>query len=85
MYSGNGNKGAAILASAIIIGNLNVLILPLISLANPTLPPVDSRAIWAYWIPRVVHDVVVFWSVAFWLWAIIDAYFCAKKSGVKQT
>jgi|Deesub1362A_J573_1020465.scaffolds.fasta_scaffold44673_2 TM2 domain-containing membrane protein YozV len=39
MYKGEGNKGAAILAAAIIIGNLNIIILPLISIANPEIPP----------------------------------------------
>ena len=80
MYARQSTRGAAILAAAIIIGNLNILILPLISLANPILPPMEPRSIWAYWIPRIVHDVLSFWSVAFWLWAIIDAYTCAKNS-----
>jgi len=60
--------------SAIVIGNLDILILPLISLANPVIPPpAHLRAAWAYWIPRVVHDVVCPWSIAFWLWAVVDA------------
>ena len=79
IYEGQGNKGGAILAAAIIIGNLNILILPLISMANPIIPPVESRALWAYWIPRIVHDVLSLWSIAFWLWAVIDAYVSASR------
>jgi len=39
----------------------------------------DLRAVWAYWIPRVVHDVASFWSIAFWLWAVIDAFVPSKN------
>jgi hypothetical protein len=75
IYGGEGNKGAAIIAAAIVIGNLNIIILPLISMANPVIPTgaPDARTIWAYWIPRVVHDVISFWSIAFWVWAVLDA------------
>ena len=83
IYEGQSNKGGAILVSAIIIGNLNILILPLISMANPIIPPVEPRALWAYWIPRIVHDVLSFWSIAFWIWAIIDAYVSANKKDSK--
>lgn len=76
MYRGEGTRGACILVAAIAIANLNILILPALSLANPVLPPpaADARALWAYWIPRVVHDVASFWSIAFWLWAVVDAF-----------
>ena len=75
IYAGKGDKGGAIIAAAIVIGNLNIIILPLIAMANPTIPVgAPTRiTIWAYWIPRVVHDVVAFWSITFWVWAIWDA------------
>lgn len=73
IYRGESTKGGFILAAAIVIGNLNIIILPLISMANPIIPPTDPRALWAYWIPRIMHDVLSFWSIAFWLWAIADA------------
>jgi TM2 domain-containing membrane protein YozV len=75
IYGGKGNKGAAIIAASIIIGNLNIMILPLISMANPVIPieASDPRMLWAYWIPRVVHDVLSFWSITFWVWAVADA------------
>ena len=38
IYSGNGKYGAAIIFAAIVITNLNIMILPLIALANPDLP-----------------------------------------------
>ena len=81
IYAGENNKGAALITSAIVIGNLNIIILPLISIANPIIPPQasDKRRIWAYWIPRVTHDVISFWSIAFWIWAIFDAISVARK------
>jgi len=82
ILKGEANKGAMILFAAIVIANLNILILPLISMANSVVPPtgMDLRAVWAYWIPRVVHDVASFWSIAFWLWAVIDAFVPQKLS-----
>ena len=82
VYGGSGDKGAAIMASAIVVGNLNIIVLPLISMANPVVPPKasDSRALWAYWIPRVVHDVLSFWSIVFWVWSIFDAISGARNS-----
>jgi len=65
IYCGDRNRGAAILFGAIVVANLQILILPLISIANPTFPLQASRAAWAYWIPRVVHDVSSLWSVAY--------------------
>jgi hypothetical protein len=74
IYAGQGNKGAAIIAAAVCIGNLNIIILPLIALANPVTPSgMDSRTLWAYWIPRVMHDLISFWSIVFWIWAVVDA------------
>ena len=67
IYAGENNKGGAIIFGAIVIANLNIILLPLISVANPTIPMAapDSRTIWAYFIPRVVHDVASFWSIAY--------------------
>jgi TM2 domain-containing membrane protein YozV len=81
IYGGAGNKGAATIAAAIVIGNLNIIILPLISIANPAAPTADqkARAIWAYWIPRVMHDVISLWSITFWIWAIADAISIARQ------
>ncbi len=81
IYRGESNKGALILAAAIVIGNLNIIILPLISIANPIIPPTgsDTKALWAYWIPRAFHDVLSFWSIVFWLWAAMDAFVLPNK------
>lgn len=75
IYAGEGTKGAAMIVAAIVIANLNIIVLPLISMANPIIPKgkPDARSLWAYWIPRVVHDVASFWSIVFWLWAVVDA------------
>lgn len=75
IYAGEGNIGAAIIVAAIIVANLNIIVLPLISMANPVIPKgtSDPRKVWSYWIPRVVHDIASFWSIVFWIWAIVDA------------
>jgi TM2 domain-containing membrane protein YozV len=82
IYGDKGKKGAAIIFAAIVIANLNVIILPLISMANPNLPVSahEVNAVWKYWIPRVTHDVASFWSIVFWFWAVIDAYKIVKKA-----
>jgi TM2 domain-containing membrane protein YozV len=68
MYAGHGNRGAAILAAAIAIGSLNLIFLVVFAAADP-----DPEVVWAYWIPRLGHDMVALWSVIFWLWAVVDA------------
>jgi TM2 domain-containing membrane protein YozV len=73
IYGGEGSRGAAILAAAIVIGSLNLLFLPLFVLADP-----DPGVVWTYWIPRIGHDVVSLWSVVFWIWAVVDAYRLTK-------
>jgi TM2 domain-containing membrane protein YozV len=81
IYGGEGKKGAAIIFAAIVIANLNIIILPLIAMANPNLPisAKDASAVWKYWIPRITHDIASLWSIIFWIWAVIDAYAVAKK------
>lgn len=86
IYKSETNKGALILAAAIIIANLNIIILPLISVANPVIPPgiSDQRALWAYWIPRIVHDISALWSVVFWIWVVFDAFMVEKQGKEKN-
>jgi TM2 domain-containing membrane protein YozV len=85
IYAGENAKGGAIIFGAIVIANLNIIILPLISVANPSIPvgPPDARTLWAYFIPRIVHDVASFWSIAFWVWAIVDAIRTQIRQGKK--
>jgi TM2 domain-containing membrane protein YozV len=82
IYGGQSFKGGMIIAAAIVIANLNIIILPLISMANPVIPAGsgDPTSVWAYWIPRIVHDVASVWSIAFWVWAVVDAVITVKKS-----
>ena len=81
IYSGEGKKGAAIIFAAIVIANLNIIILPLIAMANPNLPihVNDANEVWKYWIPRITHDVASLWSIAFWIWAVVDAFCVTRK------
>ncbi len=81
IYGGKGNKGACIIFASIVIANLNILILPMIALANPNLPVSanDVNVVWKYWIPRITHDIASLWSIVFWIWAIADAYLVARR------
>ncbi len=74
LYCGQGNKGIAILIAAIILGNLNLILLLAFITAKP-----NPEVIWAYWVPRIGHDVLSFWTIVFWLWVVVDAYLLAKK------
>jgi len=69
IYTGRGIRGAAILVAAIIIGNLNIIFIVAFVAAD-----FHPETVWAYWIARIGHDVMSLWSIAFWLWAIYDAY-----------
>ena len=75
MYCGKGNKGAAILAAAIVVGNLNLVFLLVFIAADP-----NPESGWAYWLPRIGHDVMSVWSIMFWIWAVADAVLMAKKN-----
>ena len=81
IYAGKANKGAKIIFASIVIANLNILILPMIAIANPDLPihSTDVNALWKYWIPRITHDIASFWSIVFWIWAIVDSYNVARR------
>jgi hypothetical protein len=70
---GRGTRGAAILFAAIVIGSLNLLFVLAFTAADP-----NPEIAWAYWIPRLGHDVVALWSVAFWIWAVADAVRAAR-------
>jgi hypothetical protein len=75
IYAGQKNRGAAILVGAIVVANLNIIILPLIAMANPNGPvgvPANVVA-WRYWIPRIGHDAASLWSIVYWIWAVVDA------------
>ncbi len=78
MYGGKADKGAAILVSAIIIGNLNLVFVPIFITANP-----DPDVMWEYWMPRLGHDVMSIWSIVFWIWAVVDAYRHVKQQTKK--
>ena len=81
IYAGETNKGAAAIFAAIVIANLNIIILPLIALVEPISPvgPEDPRTLWSDWIPRIGHGVASLWSIAFWLWAVVDAVLVARR------
>jgi TM2 domain-containing membrane protein YozV len=74
IYAHHGKKGAMILAAAIVIGNINLILLMSILSSHP-----DPGVSWAAWIPRIGHDVLSLWSIVFWIWAVVDAARTAAK------
>lgn len=78
IYGGRGGRGAAILVAAIVIGNMNLLFLLLFASVDP-----DPGSAWAYWIPRIGHDLLSVWSVVFWIWAMVDAYLLVRRQAME--
>jgi len=74
IYCGESIRGVAVLVAAIVVGSLNILFLPVFMAASPNL-----GATWAYWIPRIGHDIISIWSVVFWAWVVVDAFLVARK------
>jgi hypothetical protein len=81
VYAGDSFRGGMIIAASIVIGNLNIIILPLIAIANPVIPAdaADQTSFWTYWIPRIMHDILSFWSIVFWGWVVYDAVAITRK------
>jgi hypothetical protein len=68
VYAGKNNRGAAILVSVIVVGNLNAIWLSLYGLMAPI-----SGAPWLYEVPRILHDLFAIYGIVFWLWQVMDA------------
>ena len=69
IYAGKSERGAVILISVIIVGNLNAIWLSLYSLTSP-----GSAAFWTYTLPRILHDWFAAFGVIFLIWQVVDAY-----------
>lgn len=69
IYAGKSERGAAILISVIIVGNLNAIWLSLYNLTSP-----GSAAFWTYTLPRILHDWFAAFGVIFLIWQVVDAY-----------
>jgi hypothetical protein len=69
IYTGKSERGAAILISVIVVGNLNAIWLSLYSLTSP-----GSAAFWTYTLPRILHDWFAALGVLFLIWQVVDAY-----------
>ena len=74
IVAGRGQRGAAILFAAIVIGNLNAIWLSLHGLTSP-----GPNALWTYTLPRILHDLLAVWAVVFFIWQAIDAYQQANR------
>ncbi len=79
MYAGKSERGAAILISVIIIGNLNAIWLSLYSLTSPA-----SAAFWTYTLPRILHDWFAAFGVIFLIWQFVDAYQLTRLSQARD-
>ena len=73
IYAGKGERGAAILIAAIIVGNLNAIWLSLYAAVDP-----GTNAFWAHALPRILHDLFAAYGVIFLIWQVADAYQLAK-------
>lgn len=69
IYAGKNERGAAILISVIIVGNLNAIWLSLYSLTSP-----GSAAFWTYTLPRILHDWFAALLLIFLIWQVVDAH-----------
>jgi TM2 domain-containing membrane protein YozV len=69
ILSGKSDRGAAILLSTIVVGNLNAIFLSLYAMADRKI-----EAFWAQRLPRILHDLFAAYGVVFWVWQVIDAY-----------
>lgn len=78
IYCKESKRGAAILIAVIIVGNLNSIFLPIFTLAKP-----DPELFWAHWLPRIIHDVMAFYGIVFWIWQVVDAIVIASKGKAK--
>ena len=74
IVAGRGERGAAILIAAIVVGNLNVIWLSLFATASA-----GPYTFWGYTLPRILHDVLAAWALAFVVWQAVDAYSQAKR------
>lgn len=76
IYSGKGERGAAILMAAIIAGNLYAIWLSLFAMATASPGP---KVFWAHTLPRILHDVFSAYGVIWWVWQVVDAHQQAKQ------
>jgi TM2 domain-containing membrane protein YozV len=68
IYSGRGERGAAILIATIIVGNLNAIWLSLYAATGRR-----PKAFWANQLPRLLQDLFAAYGVIFWIWQVYDA------------
>jgi hypothetical protein len=73
--SGRGERGAAILIAAIVVGNLNAIWLSLHATTS-----CGPYTFWATALPRILHDLFAAWGVVFLTWQVVDAYRQAKEA-----
>lgn len=74
---GKGERGAAILIATIMIGNLNAIWLTLYAQ-----PVAITDPFWGQQLPRILHDVLAFYGLAFLIWQVWDASQLARQSRI---
>ncbi len=74
IISGKDDRGAAILVSTIVVGNLNAIFLSLNGMASRR-----TEAFWARKLPRILHDLFAAYGIIFWVWQVLDAYRVANQ------
>ena len=79
IYIGEATRGGKMLFAAIVIGNLHIIWLSIYSISST-----QVNAFWASSLPRILHDLFAFWSLAFWLWIVLDAFHLAKQKKLQD-
>ena len=75
MVAGKSERGAAILLAVIVAGNLFDIWLSVF--AGSRAVPGD---VIGHTLPRILHDVLAFYGIVFWIWQVVDAYRLARKT-----
>ena len=76
MSAGQSVRGASILITVIVVGNLNAIWLSIFAISTGM---TDSHDFWSSILPRVLHDLFAMYGVMFFVWQIVDAYHLAKN------
>ena len=77
IYRGKTDRGVKILAVSIIIGILNFVLMSF--MCNSPAACNQMKCTYLFTIPMFVHFIIAGWSLAFWIWAIVDAYTISNK------
>ena len=79
IYTGEEDRGALILISTVIVGNLNTIFLAIFGQSKNE----EGEPAWSSTLPRVLHDLFAAYGAIFWVWQVVDA--CRKTEASNRT